>query len=194
MDNSSTTIGVCHSVNANVIFVSKNSLNVTLGSSDSMYKEGHAGLSLLLLSPFILIFKFLEIKLGDILATCILMLTLSSLPDIDIELRREYGLKIRHRGITHTLIAGVIFGIAFGALMGYPNNVLGWASGLLAGFGGTASPLLGDAFTYESFKPFYPFSNKEVALRKFRSSNKTINRTMLAIGAFACIIPFLVFP
>jgi len=91
-------------------------------------------------------------------------------------------------------LAGVIFGIAFGALMGYPNNVLGWTLGLLAGFGGTTSHLLGDAFTYESFKPFYPFSNKEAALRRFRSGNKTINRSMLAIGTFAFIIPFLVFP
>jgi len=62
-----------------------------------MYKEGHAGLSLLLLSPFIFIFKFLGVELGDILVICILMVALSSLPDIDIELRREYGSKIRHR-------------------------------------------------------------------------------------------------
>ena len=122
------------------------------------------------------------------------MVGLSSLPDIDMELRREYGIEIKHRGITHTFLAGIIFGIAFSALLGVAYGILGNFMGFIAGFGGTASHLLGDAFTYERFKPFYPFSKREVALGKFKSNNKTVNKTMLTVGVIAFIIPFVVVP
>jgi len=45
------------------------------------------------------------------------MVFLSSIPDIDLELRKKYGTRIKHREITHTLLAGVLFGIVFGALL-----------------------------------------------------------------------------
>ena len=159
-----------------------------------MYKEGHAGLSLLLFSPFLLLFKSLGIDMTYVLVTGVLMVGLSSLPDLDIELRREYGISIKHRGITHTFLVGVCFGIMFAALIGYVYGAIGWLMGFIAGFGGTVSHLLGDAFTYESFKPFYPFSQREVAFQKFSSSSKTANRSFLVLGAIAFIVPFVIFP
>jgi membrane-bound metal-dependent hydrolase YbcI (DUF457 family) len=111
-----------------------------------------------------------------------------------MELRKEYGIRVRHRGITHTLLAGVLFGIVFGTLLGYGHALVDWLMGFFSGFGGIASHLIGDAFTYEGFKPFRPFSNREVAFRKFRSNNKTVNRTMLILGGVAFIATFVIFP
>lgn len=159
-----------------------------------MYKEGHAGLSLLLFSLFLLLFKFLGVEMSYVIATCVLMVLLSSLPDIDLELRKKYRTEIKHRGPTHTILAGILFGIIFGALLGYSHGVLDWLMGFFSGFGGITSHLLGDAFTYESFEPFWPFSNRKVAFRKFRSSSKTVNRTMLILGGVAFVAPFIIFP
>ena len=157
-----------------------------------MYKEGHAGLSLILFSPFILLFRSLNLDITYVLITCVLMVGLSSLPDIDMELRREHGISIKHRGITHTFLAGIGFGIVFAILIGYAYGAMGWLMGFIAGFGGTASHLLGDAFTYERFKPLYPFSDREVALGYFRSSDRKVNNAMLTLGVIALVIPFVI--
>jgi inner membrane protein len=154
-----------------------------------MYKEGHAGLSFLLFSPFILLFKSLGVDMTYILITCVLMVTLSSLPDLDMEFR-VYGIK--HRGITHTLLGAIFFGVAFAILIGYAYGSIGWLMGFIAGFGGTVSHLLGDVFTYTSFKPLYPFSKKEVALGYFKASNKTINNAMLTLGIMTFIISLVI--
>lgn len=154
-----------------------------------MYKEGHAGLSLLLFSPFLYLFRLLGLDFSSVLVTGFLMVALSSLPDIDMEYRK-YGIK--HRGVTHTLLFGVGVGILLGFITGYAYGVWGYPMGFLAGFGGTASHLLGDAFTYSKFKPFRPFSNREVAYGFFKASNKEANGAMLTIGALALIGAFLV--
>lgn len=124
-----------------------------------------------------------------ILITCVLMVTLSSLPDLDMEFR-VYGIK--HRGITHTLLGAIFFGVAFAILIGYAYGSIGWLMGFIAGFGGTVSHLLGDVFTYTSFKPLYPFSKKEVALGYFKASNKTINNAMLTLGIMTFIISLVI--
>jgi membrane-bound metal-dependent hydrolase YbcI (DUF457 family) len=154
-----------------------------------LYKEGHTGLSLMLFSPFILLFKFLGVDMTYVLMTCVLMVALSSLPDLDMEFR-IYGIK--HRGITHTFLGGIFFGILFAILMGYAYGTLGWLMGFLAGFGGTVSHLLGDIFTYTPFKPLYPLLHREVALCYFKASNKTVNNTMLTLGIVAFVIPFVI--
>jgi len=94
-----------------------------------------------------------------VLITCILMVAFSSLPDIDIELQSEYGIK--HRGITHTFLFGIIVGILFSILIGYVYGSLGWLMGFTAGFGATLSHILGDAFTYERFAPLFSFLEKK---------------------------------
>jgi len=151
-----------------------------------LYKEGHAGLSFILFSPFIFLFRSLGADMTYVLITCILMVALSSLPDIDIELQREYGIK--HRGLTHTFLFGIIVGILLGVLIGYAYGSLGWFMGFTAGFGATLSYILGDAFTYERFAPFSPFSKRKISFGLFRSSNKTLNNTMFVLGVFAFIL------
>ena len=92
-----------------------------------MHKEGHAGLTFLLVSPFVLLFRWLNINLCYIVATSILMAVLSSLPDLDLQWTA--------RGVTHTFLAGAFFGIIFAAFLGYPDGLAGWLIGFFAGFG-----------------------------------------------------------
>jgi inner membrane protein len=156
---------------------------------ERIYKEGHAGLSLLLFSPFVLLFRHLGLDLSYVLITGVLMVALSSVPDLDMEYRK-YGIK--HRGITHTLFFGVGVGVLIAVVMAYAFGFPGIFMGFLAGFGGTASHLLGDAFTHSRFKPFRPFSNREVAYGFFKASNKTANGAMLTLGTLALIGALLV--
>lgn len=151
-----------------------------------MYKEGHAGLSLLLFSPFMFLFRSLGVVMNYVLLTGLLMVALSSLPDLDM----EYKVYIRHRGITHTIPFGVIVGVVFAILLGYAYGSAGWLMGFVAGFGGVGSHLLGDAFTYHKFKPLYPFSHREIAYGFFKASNKVANRAFLIIGVIAFIISY----
>jgi inner membrane protein len=151
-----------------------------------LLKEGHAGLSLILFSPFLFLFKTLGVEVSYILVTGFLMVGLSSIPDLDI------NFEMKHRGITHTLLFGTIVGIIFSILLGFSfGNLMGWIMGFIAGFGGTASHLLGDAMTYMPFKPLYPFSDKEISFGFFGASDRGVNKAMLTIGAIAIIIPFL---
>jgi len=76
-----------------------------------MHKEGHAGLSLILFSPFMFLFRSLGVEMSYVLITWALMISLSSLPDIDIELQRGYGIG-KHSGLTHTLLFGLFVGIS----------------------------------------------------------------------------------
>jgi len=57
-----------------------------------------------------------------------------------------------------------------------------------AGFGGTASHLLGDALTYSPFRPLYPFSQKEVAYGFFAASSRVANNAMAVVGIAAFIV------
>jgi len=123
-----------------------------------------------------------------ILLTGFLMIGLSSLPDIDMEYRKY----IKHRGITHTLLFGILVGVAFSIVMGYAYESMGWLMGFAAGFGGVGSHLIGDAFTYHKFKPLYPFSNKEIAYGLFEASNKKVNNAMLTIGLITFFICYSV--
>jgi len=153
-----------------------------------LHKEGHVGLSLILFSPFMLLFRSLNADMTYVLITCVLMAAFSSLPDIDIELQGEYGIK--HRGITHTFLFGIGVGILLGILMSYAYASLGWLMGFIAGFGSTASHILGDTFTFEQFSPFSPFSSMEVSFGLFGSSNKIVNNFMLGLGVIVFLISY----
>ena len=142
------------------------------------------GLSFLFFSPFMFLFRVAGADMTYIVLTCFLMVGLSSVPDLDIQW------EIKHRGVTHTFLFGAVVGFLFAVLLGYAYGSLGWVMGFVAGFGGTASHLLGDAFTYSPFKPFYPFSDKEVAYGFFKASNKTANSVMLVAGIIVFIISY----
>jgi inner membrane protein len=145
---------------------------------------GHAGLALLLFSPFSLIFRVIGADLDTIFMLCLFMIVFSFLPDFD------FTLVIEHRGITHTLLFGLIIGFLLAILLGYSYSYLGWFMGFVTGFGGIVSHLFGDLFTYQPFKPFYPLSNKKIAYGFFKSSNKTVNKGLFILGVVLFTICF----
>ena len=122
--------------------------------------------------------------MSNILITGILMVALSSIPDIDI------AWELKHRGVTHTFLAGSIFGVFFAVIMGYFYGAWGLVMGFIAGFGGTTSHLLGDVFSYHPLTPLYPFSNRKVAFRLFKASNRIVNSTIFLIGVVAFILSY----
>ncbi len=140
--------------------------------------------SLILFSPFVFLFKAIAADMTYVLLTCFLMVALSSIPDLDVQW------EIKHRGITHIILFGIFVGILFSILIGYAYGPLGLIMGFVAGFGATSSHLLGDAFTYMSFKPFYPFSQKEVSFGFFEASDKIANRSLLIIGIIVIVISY----
>ena len=147
-----------------------------------LYKEGHAGLSFLIFSPFIFLFRAVGADMNYVVMTCFLMVLLSSIPDLDIKF------EMKHRGITHTLLFGFGIGVLCAVVLGWVYGPLGWVMGFVAGFGGTASHLIGDAFTYSPFRPLYPFSNREVAYGFFKASNRMANVSIFVLGLVAFVI------
>ena len=91
--------------------------------------------------------------------------------------------------MTHSLLAGIYFGIVLAIITGYVGY--SWSVGFLAGFGGTVLHLLGDIFTYTPIKPLWPFSQREVSLRFFRSSNFAVNKGMAMFGGLAFVVVLL---
>jgi membrane-bound metal-dependent hydrolase YbcI (DUF457 family) len=151
-----------------------------------MHKEGHAGLSLILFSPFIMLFNALNADLSYILITALLMVGLSSIPDLDLQW------EIQHRGITHTIVFGLAVGIIFSLILGYAMGLLGVLMGFVSGFGATVSHLLGDALTYSPFKPFYPFSEKEIAYGVCSSGNKAANQALMTAGIALFVLSLII--
>ena len=126
-----------------------------------MYSEGHAGLSLIIFSPLISVFKALGADMNNVLITYFLIVGVSSLPDIDLRYRK-YGIK--HRGITHTLMFGIGVGVLFSILLGYLFGSVGIIMGFVAGLGSTGSHIFGDVFTHEPLAPLSPFSKRKISL------------------------------
>lgn len=87
---------------------------------------------------------------------------------------------------------GIVVGVLLAIALGYLFGLVGWGMGFLAGFGGTASHLLGDALTYSPFRPLYPFSQREVAYGFFAASSKTANNTMAVVGVAAFVVALIV--
>lgn len=110
------------------------------------------------------------------------MVFLSSIPDLDL------SLGIEHRGITYTFVFGLAVGVLIGLLFGSGGDWTSAVVGFIAGFGGTLSHLLGDAFTYRSFEPFKPFSDKEVAYGFFEADNETANRGFMMFGIITFVL------
>lgn len=154
---------------------------------------GHVGLSLLLFSPFMFLFGVLGADTAFLVLTTFLMVVVSFLPDLDF-LVGVIVPRIKHRGITHTFLFGAIVGALFSVVLGCSYGSLGWIAGFVVGFGGTASHLLGDVLTRElpRVKPFYPFSDKELALGFFRASDRKATSAILVLGAIAFIISYLI--
>lgn len=116
----------------------------------------------------------LNVRDAEALVAAALVAGLSVLPDLDLDIM------LRHRGATHSLLAGLLVGLATGLLFA---NYFGFPSAFLIGFGGVALHLAGDVLTSSPLSPLWPFSKRKVALRAFRSDSRGVNRALLIMGA-----------
>jgi len=138
--------------------------------------EGHAGLTLLIVSFALYVFDF---RTHESIITGLLVVGFSSLPDLDL------SWEIPHRKYTHNILFGLIFGLIFGLLFMYGGLNFTW--GFIGGFGGTLCHLIGDSFTFMKFKPLWPLSDFEVGFDFFKSSNIKVNEAFLTIGALSFV-------
>jgi len=134
----------------------------------------------------LLILSIIAIPFGiswHVIIVIFLTVFLSSFPDIDVKIG------ISHRTITHTilfaLIAGITFGVLFGAVIKEDNWYL---LGFLAGFGGVLLHLVGDLMSYMKFKPLYPFSSRKVAFGWFRADDIIANYGFFILGWIAFFV------
>ena len=139
-----------------------------------MHAKGHFGFTLLVLSLFALPFGLGPDNL--VIIVIFLSALLSSLPDIDL----KFG--IPHRTVTHSILFAIIIGIIFGIFLGNSSGIIYGIVGFLAGFLGIMTHLLGDVMTYQSFKPFWPFNNKEISYRLFEAKNVAANNGFFTAG------------
>lgn len=147
-------------------------------SVGAMLYKGHAGLTLLILSP---IFFLLNLKDFNSVATLIFAMGFSSLPDIDLNFE---GL---HRTFTHTLLFAIISAVAFGFFFNYAGM---WLVGFSGAFLGTVCHLIGDLTTHQPFKPLAPL-NLEIALHWFDSNDRGMNNGMVTLGSLAFFLYLL---
>jgi len=96
------------------------------GRAEATYYKGHAGLTLLLTSLILMPLP----PSGFSLQFLVLSTALSTLPDIDLELRR-FSRRIHHRGATHSLLFALIAALFFGWLF---HHIYGGAYCFLIGF------------------------------------------------------------
>ncbi len=116
----------------------------------------------------------------DIYVLGIIAGVLSFIPDLDIKLR------LKHRGITHSLVTATVLSIPIGYLT-YEAVGSFWL-GFTVVFAAQATHILGDIFTYTPLKPLYPLSNWSISLKLFRSDNKMVNRFFLILGGLASAV------
>ncbi len=137
-----------------------------------MDRDGHLGMSLLI---YFGVMYLANQYSNEYLIIGLLTAFFSSLPDIDIRLR------IKHRGITHSIFTGFLIGVAIGYLFHYSG--LGFNMGFIPVILGYTFHLLGDLFTYQPFKPLYPLSHINISFKLFRSDNRIVNKMFLVAGS-----------
>ena len=160
-----------------------------------MYVLGHLGISLLLYAP---IAAWLVSTGQPTLAalTGLVMVALSSLPDVDTQTHR-----IAHRGPTHTvwfaLGVGLVAAVGSGLGAAYLNSLSLpplWAAGW---FGSVAlvticGHLAGDLITPMGIWPFRPLSTYHRSLDLTPSKNPRANRLWFAAGVVVLAATLLV--
>lgn len=147
-----------------------------------MFPPGHVGIALLVYAPvaYLLILSDRNRKM-EVGIAAILLLTL--LPDFDILIPG-----VTHRGLTHSLLAGVVLGVAVG-LFGWLSRVsspververavLGW----LLGFLGVVSHIVGDVITPMGIRPYEPMLPAHYTLALVHARNPAANFVLFVAG------------
>jgi len=137
--------------------------------------KGHAGLTLLILSPILFTLDLIDFKWVMML---IFAVGFSWLPDIDL------CFKGMHRTSTHSVLFAVTVGVVFGFLLNYAGM---WVVGFLSAFVGTICHLLGDILTPTTFEPFTPFLHVKVGYELFKSED-TLNNALMILGSLAFML------
>ena len=140
-----------------------------------MYRYGHIGISLLILSIISFIFG-LDLKDPNILIPFAVTVGLSSLPDID------QRFEIPHRGFTHSLLFSLIIGIIGYALFGI--------IGFLVGFGAIFLHIIGDIMTIQEVEFLWPFRRGNISLELFPADNPIANYGFLILGGIAFFLAY----
>lgn len=158
-----------------------------------MRKEGHLGLSLLLGSPVASALIYYGFVVESLLYLFIVSF-FSSLPDIDIRLQKSaLGdiFNITHRGITHTVWFGLLFGSFLGSTIyvGYEDPIL-TATIAFAGFSVVIFHSIGDMITQYGINYIPPLTDK-IAFKWCNYNNRWANYGYLALGIISLFIVFL---
>jgi len=171
-----------------------------------MHRNGHFGLNLYLTAPIVFVtglFGVLEIGLVFVITSAIF----PSLPDIDLSLSKYSSIK--HRGITHTVWFGLVFGFIYmlvlGSILFYITNPFKVVSfgifensqfsvGLLllslffAGFCAVIFHLIGDVFTPTGVNFFSRDNSYGFSINQFYASNEVANRSAIVIGILSLVL------
>jgi inner membrane protein len=158
-----------------------------------VYRTGHQGINLLLFAPVLAALDATGHTVLGVLGTVIVFVT-ASLPDVDVKLPL-----VEHRGITHTVWAAVVVGIAVGIpvyLLGerlataapelavYSPTVLGaYAGGVLTV--SVLGHLLGDFLTPMGIRPFEPLSSRSYTLDVCPAASTIANWSLFGVGIAA---------
>ena len=157
-----------------------------------MYPPGHVGLTAVLFAP--LVGWFRSTGRERVATECLAVVTaLSLLPDVDALLPG-----IVHRGVTHTLLAAVVVGVALSVGLHCRAD-----SGLrLPGKGGIfcsclgafaiVSHLLGDIITPMGIQPLFPLWQSAHSLNVVAARSPTANALLLLAGMTALSVAYLV--
>ncbi len=142
-----------------------------------MKRAGHMGFALLILSAFVYATgtRYFEGRFWEITLAYLLF---SVAPDVDIVLG------LRHRGVTHTLVGAVLFGLLSSIAL---NDTWGIScvTGFAVGFSAVILHILLDLTNYMRFCPLYPISRRKIALRLVRSNSIIANTALLILGGIA---------
>ncbi len=136
-----------------------------------MNREGHAGLTLIIMS---LLFSLIDLWDRHWLVILFLTVGFSMLPDIDIRF------EIPHRKFTHNIIFAFLSGLGTGILFEYSG--MDFWMGFTGAFAGSVLHITGDLLTIMPFAPLSPFIRKKFAIGLFRADNTVVNRVFLLAG------------
>lgn len=159
-----------------------------------MKQEGHIGLSLLTISPIILLLVLTE-NITLSLLSIFTVAILSTLPDIDIVIQGSIINKIlgiKHRGITHTVLFSLIIGSITTVIYYSFNTTFLFAFiGFSAGFISIFSHIIGDIITPTgvNFIPLYMDSNYSFDLYNY--NNVIGNFGIFILGLYSAVLPFV---
>lgn len=154
-----------------------------------MLRGGHYGLAMLVYAPMATRFGGPDARLAVLAGVPILLLA-ARLPDVD---RRVPVTS--HRGFTHTLWFVALLPLALVAVVAghiSPSSLDGsrWmlSFGYLTALAGGLSHLVGDALTPMGVRPFWPVSDRRLAVGIVRSEDPTVNTLLLLAGSGAMAI------